>query len=70
MTPQKVDSPSPSLEVRVEALEAELAQLKQLLLKETKQEKPWWEVVAGSFEDDPTFEAASRYGREWRQSAE
>jgi hypothetical protein len=31
---------------------------------------PWWLKVAGSFENDPTFDEANRLGQEWRKSAE
>lgn len=33
-------------------------------------ETPWWTKVAGSFENDPTFDEAVRLGEEWRRSAE
>jgi len=31
---------------------------------------PWWLKVAGSFENDPSFDQAVRLGQEWRKSAE
>lgn len=33
-------------------------------------ETPWWEKIAGSVENDPTFDEAVRLGQEWRRSAE
>ncbi|MEQ8995773.1 MAG: hypothetical protein RID53_04615 [Coleofasciculus sp. B1-GNL1-01] len=73
MTSQQLDNRSQGLEARVAALESELAQLKQLLaglLEQEEQETPWWMKVAGSFENDPTFDEAVRLGQEWRQSIE
>jgi hypothetical protein len=61
---------SQQLEVRVATLEAELAQMKQLLSGGTQAQIPWWVKVAGSFENDPTFDEAVRFGQEWRKSAE
>ncbi|MEQ8974872.1 MAG: hypothetical protein RIE73_31365 [Coleofasciculus sp. C1-SOL-03] len=70
MTSQQLDNRSQGLEARVAALESELAQLKTLLAGLLKQETPWWVKVAGSFENDPTFDEAVRLGQEWRQSVE
>jgi hypothetical protein len=44
--------------------------LKKLLEAFHHKETPWWMKVAGSFENDPTFDEAVRSGQEWRQSAE
>lgn len=70
MTSQQIDSPSQRLEERVTALEAELSKLKQLLSGSTQSQNPWWLDIAGSFEDDPTFEEATQLGKAWRQSAD
>ena len=70
MTSQQLDNRSQGLEVRVETLEAELKHLKQLLAGLLQKETPWWLDIAGSFEDDPTFEDAVQMGQDWRQSAE
>ncbi len=51
-------------------METELAQMKQMLSESLQKNAPWWLKVAGSFEDDPTFDEAIRLGREWRKSAE
>jgi hypothetical protein len=58
---------SARLEQRVTVLEKELARLR------TKVEgpggvKPWWERIAGTFENDPVYEEAMKLGREYRQS--
>jgi hypothetical protein len=56
------------LEMRVIALEAEVAELKARL-KGKRVADPWLEVVWGSFADDPAaHEEAMRLGREWRES--
>jgi len=57
---------SRSLEERVAALEAEIVRLKQL--NEPKKATPWWEEWAGAFLNDPYFEKAMKYGRQYRES--
>jgi hypothetical protein len=63
------DHPLP-LEQRVTALETELLEIKQQLAKPSHQQDPWWLKIAGSFEDDPTFDEVVKLGQEWRKSAE
>lgn len=70
MTSQQLDNRSQQLEGRVATLEAELSKLKQLLVSLLQRETPWWSSIAGSFEDDPTFEEAVQLGKEWRQSVD
>jgi hypothetical protein len=70
MTTQQLEERSQPLESRVTILEGELVQLKQMLSDFLQKESPWWFKVAGSFEDDPTFDEAVRLGQEWRKSAE
>ncbi|MFN9610278.1 MAG: hypothetical protein ACK571_19160, partial [Pseudanabaena sp.] len=59
-----------NLEIRVVALETELAQMRQMLSIFFQKETPWWLKVAGISENDPTFDEANRLGQEWRKSAE
>ena len=70
MTSQQIEERSEPLEARVAALEAELKQMKQILSSSHQKKEPWWLEVAGSFEDDPTFDEAVRLGQEWRRAAE
>lgn len=70
MVSQQIEDRSPHLESRVATLEAELAQMKQALSAIVQKKDPWWLKVAGSFENDPTFEEAVRLGQEWRKSAQ
>jgi hypothetical protein len=60
----------PSLETRVALVEAELAKLKQKLSEPKVQKEPWWLTIAGSSENDSTFDEAVSEGREWRRTAE
>lgn len=69
MTSQQLEEHSQQLEARVATLEAELAQIKQTLSGVLQTKNPWWLQVAGSFENDPTFDEAVRLGEEWRKSA-
>ena len=69
MTLKPLKAPSEKLESRVTNLETELAQMKQLLFKVTEKEVPWWLKIAGSCEDDPTFDEAMHLGQQWRSSA-
>ena len=58
---------SSQLEQRVAALEAEVIKLKNKL--ETKdQTPPWWEQIAGTFENDLIYDHAMRLGQHYRQS--
>ena len=69
MTSQQLEEQSQRLEARVAALETELAQMKQMLFGFLQKQTPWWLKVAGSFENDPTFDEAARLRQEWRKSA-
>jgi hypothetical protein len=55
-----------SLEERMTALETEVFRLKQLV--EPQKRGPWWEEWAGAFLNDPYFEQAMKYGRQYRES--
>jgi len=57
-----------TMEARVSALERELNQIKQLLRRKSGPVAPWWERIAGAFEDDPVFEQAMTLGRQYRES--
>lgn len=54
-----------SMENRLLALEREVARLKQQLRND---KRPWWEKVWGTFANDPAFEKAMQYGRDYRES--
>jgi hypothetical protein len=51
-----------SIEQRLEAVEAAIAELKQ----QAHPEPNWIEQITGSFKDDPIFEEVLAYGREFR----
>ncbi len=70
MVSQQIEDQSPHLESRVATLEAELAQMKQMLSVFVEKKEPWWLKVSGSVENDPTFDEAVRLGQEWRESAQ
>jgi hypothetical protein len=58
---------SSQLEQRVANLEAEVATLKRKLDK-LDRSTPWWEQIAGTFENDPIYEQAMQLGRQYRQA--
>lgn len=58
---------SAQLEKRVAALEVELAKLKSRVEGEDAA-KPWWERIAGAFEDDVVYKKAMDLGRQYRRS--
>ena len=58
---------STELEKRVAALEEELAKLKSKL-EGSDASKPWWERIAGTFQNDPVYEQAMKLGQEYRRS--
>jgi hypothetical protein len=70
MTSQQLEERSQQLETRVATLELELAQMKQMLADSSRRKNSWWLEIAGSCENDPTFDEAVRLGQEWRKSAE
>ncbi len=70
MTSQQLEEQSQQLEARVATLETELVQMKKMLSGFLQNQNPWWLKVAGSFENDPTFDEVVRLGQEWRKSAE
>lgn len=57
---------SENLEDRVAALEAEILRLKQMV--EPSKPTPWYEEWFGAFLNDPLFEQAMKYGRQYRES--
>jgi len=59
---------SEGIEARLSALEKEMTQIKRLLRSKPGSSEPWWERIAGVFEDDPAFEQAMKLGREYRES--
>jgi hypothetical protein len=58
---------SSQLERRVASLETEVVTLKRKL-DELDRASPWWEQIAGTFENDPIYEKAMQLGRKYRQS--
>ena len=68
MLSQQITDQSQRLEARVATLEAEIAQMRQILSVFIQKKSPWWLKVAGSFENDPTFDEVTRLGQEWRKS--
>lgn len=54
------------IEIRVSALENEIAALKKKLAKIEPAPTAWWQKIAGTFADDADFEEAMRLGREYR----
>ena len=56
------------IEVRVTALEAEVARLKQRLNESTEPKGHWVDRVYGAFAGDPDFLEAMRLGRKYRES--
>jgi hypothetical protein len=55
------------IEKRVSVLEEELASLKKQVAA-TGAREPWWERIAGTFENDPVYQRAMKLGRQYRQS--
>lgn len=64
LLPQR--EPAVALEERIARLEAEVAVLKRPEVATS----PWWETVAGTFENDAMFDEAMNLGAEYRRSDE
>lgn len=56
-----------SLEERLAALEAEVAHLRDQLV-DRGAKKSGWEAIVGTFLNDPYYEKAMEYGRQYRES--
>lgn len=54
-----------TLEQRVELIERELNFLKSQLPKNSQ--RPWWQKIAGVFENDPVFDEISSLGQSFRE---
>ncbi len=54
------------LEQRVAQLERDVSQLKAGSTDRSRE--PWWERIAGRFENDPVFDEIVRLGKEYRES--
>ncbi len=70
MTTKEIKDQTSHLEQRVSTLETELSEIKRMLAKSSQQKSPWWLKVAGSFEQDPTFDEVVQLGQEWRKSVQ
>jgi len=53
------------LEARLKRLEADVKEIKEMLL--AKQEPQGWKAVVGAFNDDPVFAEITRLGAEIRE---
>ncbi len=56
------------LEEKVISLEQEMNQVKKILSIDVKKSVPWWEEIAGTFENNLAFEEAIELGNQYRQS--
>jgi len=56
-----------NLEKRLTELEKELASLRQKV-ETMSSSKPWWERIAGTFQNDPIYERAMKLGRKYRRA--
>ena len=57
-----------ALEERVAAVETKLEKLEKANPAQKSGEPRGWQRMVGIFADNPLFEEAVRYGREWRES--
>lgn len=56
------------IKLRVTALEAEVARLKERVEKAVSPRGDWLDEIYGVFDNDPIYEEAMRLGREYRES--
>jgi hypothetical protein len=69
--PHELQAYAQMVELRLLAVEQELERLKGGMVRPSpSDEQPWWVKIAGSCADNPLFDEAVRYGKEWRNSAE
>jgi hypothetical protein len=55
------------IEKRVDELEEEVAAMRRQL-EALSDSKPWWERIAGTFENDPIYKQAMKLGRDYRRA--
>lgn len=53
------------IEERLSNLEQELSEVKKIL-SSNSQESYWWLKIAGTFENDPTFDEVEKLGKDWQ----
>lgn len=58
----------PEIELRIAALESEVARLKQQMEEPVESKRHWVDNVYGAFANDPDFLEAMRLGRKYRES--
>jgi hypothetical protein len=69
MRSPKPDNSKRSLQKRIERLEREVRELRRTVGNGHKRdERPWWQQIAGDFEDDPVFAEIVRLGRKIRRA--
>ncbi|MHC5933748.1 hypothetical protein [Nostoc sp.] len=56
---------TPEIEARLAILETEVARLKQQL---PVSPIPWWQIILGTFANDPAYDEAMQLGQQYRQS--
>jgi hypothetical protein len=56
------------LEKRVADLEAEMNYLKSLIPSSVANSLPWWDKIAGIYENSPVFDEAMELGNQYRRS--
>jgi hypothetical protein len=58
-----------SLQRRIERLERDIQDLKRTFsIPSETDNRPWWQQIAGDFEDDPVFAEIIRLGRKIRRA--
>lgn len=57
-----------SIEERIETLEREVEILKSSFEKANKNGERWWEMLAGTFKNDSTFDEIVDAGKKYRRS--
>jgi hypothetical protein len=66
----KIDDKSVSgtdVKKRLAELEREVAAIRKEL-EELTSSQPWWERIAGTFQNDPIYKRAMQLGRKYRQA--
>ena len=59
-----------TIEERLINVEEDLAAMKRSFTIQKDDKKSWIEAIAGTFKDDPDFDAIVELGRQFRQSAQ
>jgi hypothetical protein len=68
MQPDPIENRLADVESRLAELHSRVSRLSARIDASGSETEPWWKRLVGIYADDPAFDEAEQFGREWRQS--